>query len=70
MAIELNVDQMKRRIMELEKRVASNVSGKIEHGREVVMEKEHDVEEYIKAHPMKSVGVAFMVGFMLGKATK
>ncbi|MFH2106165.1 MAG: hypothetical protein ABII22_02815 [Candidatus Micrarchaeota archaeon] len=70
MAVDLNAEQMKRRIIDLEKKLASNVSSRVAHGREVVMEREHDVEEYVKAHPMKSVGIAFMVGFMLGKATK
>lgn len=38
-----------------------------EHGKQRAVAAEQEVEKQISSHPMQSVGIAFGVGFLIGK---
>ena len=43
------------------------LGGGAEKGKNLLMKEEKDIEQYIKKNPFKAVGVAFMVGFLMGR---
>ncbi len=64
--LDNELERMKRKVVELEKKLEI----KLDAGKAFVIEKEHDVEEYVKDNPMQSIGIAFGVGFLLGKFSR
>ena len=53
-----------------EKKYSKTIKAKAQEGMELFEHEEKEVEKYIKENPMKAVGVAFAVGFLLGKLSK
>lgn len=64
--VEEEVELLRKKVAELKKEVGP----KVEKGKEVFQKGEKEVEDYIKANPMKSVALAFTLGLLIGKMTK
>ncbi|MFH2106163.1 MAG: DUF883 C-terminal domain-containing protein [Candidatus Micrarchaeota archaeon] len=64
--LDTEIDKVKKKVVELEKKLDLKVS----EGKTLVRSKEHDVEQYVKTNPMQAVGIAFALGFFLGKLSK
>ena len=54
--------------MAKEKNFQERTTAHLMRARDQLMEKEHQAEDYIRAHPMKSIGIAAGVGFAVGAA--
>ena len=64
--IQIEVKKLKAKVEELKRKAGP----KIEEGKQFVLKEEQEVEKYIRTNPMKSVGVAFAVGFLIGRMGK
>lgn len=66
-------DRLQEEVQVLRSKVDSlkrQVGPKLKEGKEFLMKEEKEVEKYVRANPMKSVGVAFALGFLLGRMSK
>lgn len=65
-SIQTEVKKLRAKVDDLKRKVGP----KLEEGKEFLMHEEKEAEKYIKANPIKAVGVAFAVGFFLGRLSK
>ncbi|GEM_PF-1352834 len=49
------------------KKGGKTLAEEAEMGKEFLMKEEKEIEEYIKKNPFKAVGIAFIVGLLMGK---